>query len=67
LVEDDIETTFERWEATVLEQEPGLYDLSMVDSLELELSQAESRVELEAQLAELLKQDSAEVDNDSDE
>ncbi len=63
---DDLETTFERWEATVLEQEPLLYESQAIDPLEAELNREENRVALEAQLDDLLNQASTSEEDNHD-
>ncbi len=54
--EDDLDQTFERWEAVVLESEPNLPLQAPVDELEIELRQQEDIELLEVQLAEILEQ-----------
>ena len=54
LAEDDLEQTFERWEAVVLEKEPSSYLQPLTDELEGELQKQEDITLLETQLSEIL-------------
>jgi len=61
--EDDLDQTFERWEAVVLESEPSVYLQQSTDDLEFELKQEEDHSLLEAQLLEILEQGTEKEDD----
>lgn len=53
-----VDDTFERWEAVVLETELAVSDACCADPLEAKFAQQESSAQLQAQLAELKNKDS---------